>query len=113
MNRLHLYFAAASAVAMALPSGAQSTWSDDFNRPNSTSALGPNWAFHNGAMGISSNRGYGLVNDHSIAFNLLASANYASVTTSIDFFAPPTPSLCYVGLCIGLQSSWECVFLKV
>ena len=116
MIRFQMCLAAAIAAAsLTLRASAQSPWTDDFNRPNSTTNLGPDWTYMNGNFGINANRGYNNTPwDHGIAIHNSATGSYDAITTSIDFLPLlQPPPLHYIGLCLGLKPNWECICIMV
>jgi hypothetical protein len=89
-----------------------SSWSDDFNRPDSAT-LGADWLVQSGAFGIASNRGAAVATLNQWVQHVSASAAHDSGSQQIDFFAAPSPQVMYVALVSGIGASSDNVFVKV
>ncbi|MFM7296890.1 MAG: hypothetical protein ACKO4Q_06675 [Planctomycetota bacterium] len=104
--------AALVTLALALPSVAQSVWSDDFNRANG--AMGGDWTVQNGTFLISNGRAYSTGGDHHWAMHNSANANWRNQKVTVDFLPRVQgPPLFYVGVLLGARTDWLGVFLKV
>lgn len=104
-------FVAALAVVPSLV--AQTSASDDFNRPNSTN-MGPDWVEVYGNTAISNNQGVGASGAFSKGWMHHSSfqGNYADSVQTIDFQAVGV--LSNVVLLAGLDpNTWGCVSLKL
>ena len=92
---------ALSLAALALAPGAATaqTYSDDFDRPNSTD-MGPDWIEDYGDLQILDNRGAG-IGTNSLMVHATASGDYRDAVAQIDMLAPVAGQLRYVAIVLG------------
>lgn len=96
----------------APPSSLMPSWTDNFDRPNS-STLGPDWTIQGGSIGINNNRGVGIGSAVNWAVHNSASGSYDSVTASVDFLPPAAPNVVYVACVLGVGAGFDNIFVKV
>jgi len=106
-----LMFAPATSTSSG-PLSLALSWSDDFNRPNS-SDLGPDWLLQSGSFTIDTNRVSVVGSGNQWTQHATASQAYDAAPVGVDFFAALAPQVQYVALVMGAGASLDNIFVKV